>query len=54
MRGGSRVPGVLLPFAEVRDAILAERRDAYRETQRADLIRRLREAAHASIYVTAP
>lgn len=54
IRGGSVVPGGRLPFAEVRETILAGLRDARREAQRADLIRRLREQAHVSVYVTAP
>ncbi len=54
IRGGSIVPGGLLPFAEVRETLLAERQDARREARRADLIRRLRDEAHVTIYVTAP
>jgi parvulin-like peptidyl-prolyl isomerase len=54
IRGGTIVPGDLLPFAEVREALLAELRDARRETRRGDLIRRLRAEAHVTIYVTAP
>jgi parvulin-like peptidyl-prolyl isomerase len=54
LRGGSVVPGNLLPFANVREAILTELRDTRREARRGELIRRLREEAHVSIYVTAP
>jgi parvulin-like peptidyl-prolyl isomerase len=54
IRGGRVVPGSMLPFAEVRETILAGLRDARRETLRADLIRRLREEAHVTVYVTAP
>ena len=54
LRGGSVVPGGRRPFAEVREALLTELREARRETLRGDLIRRLREQAQVSIYVTAP
>jgi parvulin-like peptidyl-prolyl isomerase len=54
LRGGPVVPGGKLAFAEVREAILAELRDTRRETLRGDLIRRLREEAHLSVYVSAP
>lgn len=54
IRGGSMVPGGLLPFAAVRETLLAERQNARREARRTDLIRRLRDEAHVSIYVTAP
>lgn len=54
IRGGPIVPGGRLAFPEVRQTILDGLRDAQRETARGDLIRRLREEAHLTIYVTAP
>lgn len=54
IRGGPLTPAVQVPFATVREPILTGLRDAARETARQDLIRRLREQAHVSLYLKAP
>lgn len=54
IRGGPVTPGTQVPFAAVREAVLTGLRDAARETARQDLVRRLREQAHVSLYLTAP
>jgi peptidyl-prolyl cis-trans isomerase C len=54
IRGGPVTPASQVPFASVREPILARLRDTAREKARQDLIRRLREQAHVSLYLTAP
>jgi parvulin-like peptidyl-prolyl isomerase len=54
IRGGPVSPANQVPFASVRESILASLRDTAREAARQDLIGRLREQAHVSLYITAP
>lgn len=54
IRGGPVTPGSPVPFAAVREELLARLRRTARENARQTLIRDLRERARVTIYVRAP
>jgi len=54
IRGGIVIPGAEVPFASVCEDIVAALQRTAIEEARHNLIRRLREQAHVSVYVSAP